>query len=146
MNKFQIVGNQKEPNVVGRENAYGYITSMKMDSVAKVSLLAVLSFTMALISGCATAPPVDWGSRVGHYTYAQAISELGPPNRQAHLGSGATELKWFLQPGGTLGTPDNNLNNGFNAGPNTSPAGWSDRYLQLTFDTNGVLSDWSKNY
>jgi hypothetical protein len=126
---------------------------MKTNSTAKGFLLAVLFFAIALITGCATAPPVDWGGRVGHYTYAQAINELGPPNRQARLSNGGTEVKWFVPAVGTLGMPNNNLNNGFGVGPNTigagpnaSPSGLSDRYLQLTFDSNGVLSDWSKNY
>ncbi|HTQ52759.1 MAG TPA: hypothetical protein VMJ12_18765 [Candidatus Acidoferrales bacterium] len=119
---------------------------MKTNAVAKVSLLAVMSLAMVLINGCATAPPVDWNSRVGHYSYAQAINELGPPNRQAHLSSGATELKWFVPAVGTIGTPNNNVNNGFNVVPNINPGGLSNRYLQLTFDTNGVLAAWSKNY
>jgi hypothetical protein len=119
---------------------------MKMNFVAKGSLLAVLFFAMALIHGCATAPPVDWDSRVGNYTYTQAINELGPPNRQAHLSNGAMELKWFLQPGGGIGTQNNNLNNGFGVGQNMNPTAISDRYLELTFDNKGVLSAWSKNY
>jgi hypothetical protein len=119
---------------------------MKMNSFAKHFLPGALLFAVLVFSGCATAPPVDWNSRVGHYTYAQAINELGPPNRQARLSSGATELKWFVPTVGTIGTPNNNLNNGFGVGPNANPGALSDRYLQLTFDNNGVLTNWSKNY
>lgn len=123
-----------------------------MSPVAKGFLPAVLAIAIALISGCATAPPVDWNSRVGHYTYAQAINDLGPPNREARLSNGAKQLKWFVPAVGTIGTP-NNMNNGFGVGPNTlgagpnsSPAGFGVRYLQLTFDSNGVLTDWTKTY
>jgi len=119
---------------------------MKMNSTAKGPLLAAWLLVIALISGCATTPPVDWDSRVGHYTYAQAINDLGPPNRQARLSSGATELKWYVPAVGTIGTPNNNINNGFGVGPNPRPGNFSDRYLQLTFDGNGVLTNWSKNY
>jgi hypothetical protein len=119
---------------------------MKMNSAVKCSLLAVLFFAVVFVTGCATTPPVDWNSRVGNYTYAQAIHELGPPNRQSRLSNGGAVFKWFLQPYGGTGLSNNNgMNNGFGAGPNISP-GFSDRYLQLTFDAKGVLTDWSKNY
>lgn len=116
-----------------------------MNSVVKGSLPVVLFLAIVFITGCATAPPVDWNSRVGHYTYAQAHNELGPPNRQVRLSSGATEFKWFLQPYGGTGVPNNSMNNGFGVGQNISP-GFGDRYLQLTFDAKGVLTDWSKSY
>ena len=116
-----------------------------MKFVAKGSLLAALVLAVVFISGCATAPPVDWNSRVGHYTYAQAVHELGPPNRQSHLSSGATISKWFLPPGGPATMPNNGMNNGFGVGQSIS-VGLNDRYLQLTFDTKGVLTDWSRNY
>jgi hypothetical protein len=118
---------------------------MKMNPVVKCSWPVALFLTIAFIIGCATTPPVDWTSRVGHYTYAQALNELGPPNRQIRLSNGATEFKWFLQPGGPTGMPNNGMNNGFGVGQNVAP-GFSDRYLQLTFDAKGVLTDWSKNY
>jgi hypothetical protein len=118
---------------------------MKMNSAVNCSLLVVLFLAVAFVTGCATTPPVDWNSRTGHYTYAQAINELGPPNRQSRLINGATELKWFLQPSGSTGMANNGMNNGFGVGQNIS-VGFSDRYLQLTFDTNGVLTAWSKKY
>ncbi|MGB7767510.1 MAG: hypothetical protein WBN22_01475 [Verrucomicrobiia bacterium] len=118
---------------------------MKMNSAVNYSLPAVLFLAAVCITGCATAPPADWSSRVGHYTYAQAINELGPPNRQARLSSGATEFKWFVQPNGGTGLPNNGMNNGFGVGPNIRP-GFSNRCLQLTFDADGVLTAWSRNY
>ena len=118
---------------------------MKMKSAGKALLLAILLLVAAFLSGCVTAPPVDWNSRVGHYTYAQAVSELGPPNRQSRLSNGATVLKWFRPPGGPAALPNNGLNNGFGVGPSVN-VGLNDQYLQLTFDTKGVLTAWLKNY
>jgi len=111
--------------------------------------------------GCATNPPVDWNSRVGHYTYYDAVHDLGPPDREIHLSNGATEFKWFSRtapagagpnPSFTVGglnnptaanTPGwNGANNGVGNG---SPA-FNNRYLELTFDSNGVLTAWSRNY
>ena len=114
----------------------------------------MLFLAAGFLAGCATTSPVDWGSRVGHYTYTQAVYELGPPNRQIQLSNGAMEYKWFPQPatagnGFSAGGMDNNGmnggNNGFGAAHGPGP-GISDRYLQLTFDANGVLTAWSKNY
>jgi len=116
-----------------------------MNSAVKGSLLAFLFLAIAFINGCGTIQPVDWNSRVGHYTYAQAVNELGPPNRQSRLSNGGTEFKWFLQPSGNTGMANNGMNNGFGVGQNIS-VGFNDRCLQLTFDTHGVLTAWSKNY
>ena len=118
---------------------------MKLSSAVEDSLSAALFLAIAFITGCATIPPVDWNSRVGHYTYAQAINELGPPNRQVRLSSGAIESKWFVPPNGVTSQPNNGLNNGFGAGPNITPA-FNNQYLQLTFDAKGVLANWSKKY
>jgi hypothetical protein len=124
---------------------------MKMNSIVNCLLLAVSFLAAAFITGCATAPPVDWDSRVGHYTYAQAVKEFGPPNRKARLSNGTTEFKWFQPNSGANpasgsagfgpGTPYNNMNNGVGTGP-----AFDNRYLELTFDANGVLTAWSKNY
>jgi hypothetical protein len=130
---------------------------MKMTSVVKCFLPLVLFLVGGFITGCATNPPVDWDSRVGHYTYTQAVHELGLPNRQIRLSSGATEFKWFLPIGAAGGSglgmnnPGvnnngiNGMNNGLGVGHGASP-GAVNRYLQLTFDANGVLTAWSKNY
>jgi len=126
---------------------------MNSNSAAKYFLSVVLFLVFAFLTGCATAPPVDWNSRVGHFTYAQAVNELGSPNRQVWRSDGKTEFRWFVQTTGNTGVGGmnrtginyNGMNNDFGTGPNINP-GLVDRYLQLTFDANGVLTDWSKNY
>jgi hypothetical protein len=125
---------------------------MKMKPAAKYLLPMMLFLAAGFLAGCATTPPVDWGSRVGHYTYAQAVHELGPPNRQIQLSNGAMEYKWFLQPtaagtGFSAGGMDNNGMSGANPSFGISHGpGVSNQYLRLTFDANGVLTAWSKNY
>lgn len=117
-------------------------------------LLIVLFFVSLLITGCATTTSADWNSRVGHYTYAQAVSELGPPNRQVSLSNGGTEFRWFLRshPNDNFGVGVNNNNinnngmNNFGPNQNMGPSFNNRYYLQLTFDANGVLTAWSKNY
>jgi len=113
-----------------------------------VSLPVILALAVAFLTGCVTAPPVDWNARIGNYTYYQAVAELGPPDRQSKLSDGKIVCKWFAQ------TPVNNHlnsgmtsygNNGFGAGQ--PPGGvYNNELLQLTFDTNSTLTVWLKNY
>ena len=123
---------------------------MKMNSAAEGLLLVVWFSVVTFLSGCVTVLPVDWDSRVGHYTYAQALNELGPPNRQIRLSNGATEFRWFLQSAtGSTGMNrtgiNNPVNNSFGPAQNINP-GSGNYYLELTFDSHGVLTAWSKNY
>jgi hypothetical protein len=122
---------------------------MKMNPVVKFSLPAVLLLAITLVTGCATTKPVDWNSRVGHYTYNQAISEFGLPNRQTKLSDGKVESKWFVQPPAgprfNSGMAHYGSNHGFGAGQ-ASGSGLNNQMLQLTFDPNGKLIAWSKNY
>ena len=124
------------------------LTTMKMNPAQKFSWPVILFLFMAFLAGCTTTPPIDWNSRVGHYTYEQAVAELGRPNRQARLSDGTTVYKWSAQPGVNA-----NLNTGMSyygstgfTGNQTASPGGNDQMLQLTFGTNGVLSAWSKNY
>ena len=56
---------------------------------------AVLLGWMLIFSiGCATARP-NWDERVGHYTYDQAVSELGAPDNVDLLADGDTTAYWY---------------------------------------------------
>jgi hypothetical protein len=122
---------------------------MKTNLAAKFSLFAILTLMVALIVGCATTKPIDWNSRVGTYTFDQAVTELGPPDKQARLSDGKTVAEWITQREGgssfSVGTGFYGGNTGFGVGQ-TVGTGYSDRVLKLTFSTNNVLSAWSKNY
>ena len=121
---------------------------MKVNLTVKFSLPVILALVVVLLAGCATTPPIDWNSRVGHYTYNQAVSDFGRPNRQVKLGDGTVESKWFAQ---SPASPRVNSgmsyygSTGFGIGQ-TPGGGYTDQMLKLTFDTNGVLAAWSKNY
>ncbi len=120
---------------------------MKMNLAVKFSLPVILTLAVAFHTGCKT-PPVDWDSRIGHYTYAQAVTDLGPPDRQARLSDGKVMYKWFVQP--LVGPRFNSGmsyygSTGF-AASQTPGSGYSNQMLQLTFDADGKLTAWSKNY
>jgi hypothetical protein len=122
---------------------------MKMNLAAKFSLLAILALATAFVLGCKTTKPVDWNSRVGTYTFDQAVAELGPPDRQAQLIDGKTVARWIThRSGGTsfgLGTGFYTGGVGVGVGQSVG-SGFRDRILTLTFGTNSVLTAWSKNY
>lgn len=57
------------------------------------------------LAGCATTPKIDWQTRVGSYTYDQAITEFGPPDKAAKLSDGTTVAEWLERPAQILVTP-----------------------------------------
>ena len=56
------------------------------------------------LAGCATQK-VDWSGRVGHYTYDQAVTELGPPDKSATLTDGTVIADWMTRRGGYISAP-----------------------------------------
>ena len=124
---------------------------MKRNVAVKFSILMLLTLTVAFIAGCKTTPPVDWKARVGTYTFDQAVTDLGPPDKQAKLTDGKTGAKWIThRSGGTsfgVGTGFYSGGGGSTVGVGVGQSvGNSDRILTLTFGTNNMLSAWSKNY
>lgn len=67
---------------------------------ALLSLLAVL----LVGTGCATTRTVDWNSRIGVYTYDQAVLEMGVPERQATLSDGTIVAEWLQYRGSSYAT------------------------------------------
>jgi hypothetical protein len=122
---------------------------MKTGSAVKFSLPVILALLVAFIVGCATTKPIDWNSRVGVYTFDQAVTELGPPDKQARLSDGKTVVEWITHREGgssfSVGTGFYGGNTGFGVGQ-TVGTGYNDRVLTLTFGTNNVLAAWLKNY
>ncbi len=104
---------------------------------------AVLS--LVATTGCRTTPKVDWDSRIGTYTYDQAITELGPPDKTAKLSDNRTVAEWVTgyKRGSTvsLGTGIFGGNVGFGAGQ-TVGGNTRARILRLTFDQENRLAGW----
>ncbi|HMP82739.1 MAG TPA: hypothetical protein PKA41_08575 [Verrucomicrobiota bacterium] len=69
----------------------------RLTCLAGFALLAVLA---TLLAGCKT-PKIDWNSRVGNYTYDQAVLELGPPDKHATLSDGVIVAEWLARRGYT---------------------------------------------
>lgn len=122
---------------------------MKMNLAVKFSFLTILALAAALIVGCKTTKPIDWNSRVGTYSFDQAVTELGPPDKQTTLSDGKLVAQWIThRNGGTsfsVGTGFYTGGAGVGVGQSVG-SGYPDKILTLTFGTNQVLAAFSKNY
>jgi len=107
----------------------------------RVMVLLCLALWLA---GCATNR-VDWQARVGHYTYEQAVTDMGPPDKEAKLADGTIIGEWLLNRGYTYvyGTPGPyGPFYGGSASAYTAPS----QFLRLTFGPDRQLAAWKKVY
>jgi hypothetical protein len=115
----------------------------------KIRFACLALFTTLLLSGC-LGPRVDWNTRIGHYTYDQAVVELGPPDKTARLNDGRTVAEWvthFQSGGSTYINPGPyNRDYPYNTGVvmATGPS-YYEHHFRLTFTADNVLSAWSQN-
>jgi hypothetical protein len=98
-----------------------------------------------LLAGCVTHR-IDWNSRVGAYTMDQAITELGPPDKQARLSDGRLVAEWisrYYNGGSAIIGPGYY---GYPGGVSViqTPPSYYESKLLLTFGTNNVLAAWAK--
>ena len=106
------------------------------------------------LAGCASRPKLDphtdWNSRVGSYTYDQAVAELGKPDAINESNEGKT-ADWILKRGSLVsfgfgvgqGIYGAHSAAGVGVGTSISPPPHGE-YLHLTFDKEGELTGWSK--
>lgn len=125
---------------------------MKARNVRKTALACcgVIALFGLLFVGCATSK-TDWNSRVGSYTYDQAVLEMGPPDKQTKLSDGKTVAEWYSRGSGGsglsigVGGGSYGSHGGMGVGVSQSvDSGSSARGLKLVFGTDGRLSSWSK--
>ena len=122
-------------------------------SVSKFLLLAILLTSLGFIfAGCSTSKPkVDWNARVGNYTYDQAVTELGPPDKSAKLSDGKTVASWVTHrtssgTGLSIGTGFYGGGGGVGVSQGIGSSSSYDRVLTLTFGTDNKLESVKKNY
>lgn len=105
------------------------------------------SFSL-LFTGCASKPKVDWNSRVGSFTYDQAVVELGPPDRESTLTDGRKVAEWVVgrsRSGGlSIGFGSYSGPVGVGVSQSVGP-GPRDKVLRLTFSPDGKLASWVRN-
>ena len=113
------------------------------------SLLGLL--LLGLLLGCST-PRVDWNSRVGIYSYDQAVVDFGPPDKYATLQDGTIVAEWLLRRGYAYARGPYAYGYspwGYGYGPYYSGYVDSyspDYYLRLTFGPDSRLRAWKNFY
>src|SRR5262245_5202267 len=120
----------------------------------KTKLLLTLTLALSL-PACSSRPKVDWNaidwnSRVGHYTYDQAQTELGKPAgvSESNLGRSA---EWTIKRspqmsfGVGVGASSYGSSSATGGGVGTTvtpkPRG---EYMRLQFGPDGVLQRWER--
>lgn len=119
------------------------------------SIPIVLLGLALIVSGCASdrqkaVHNADWDSRVGSYTYDQALAELGNPRMTAESGEGTT-AEWIVRRSSNVsfgvgmgaGSYGSHSGAGVGVGSSVAPPPHGD-YLQLKFGKDGKLKEWSK--
>jgi hypothetical protein len=122
---------------------------MKTHLLRRLFAQLILLFAAGLfLAGCAATPKVDWNSRVGNYTYDQAVAELGPPDKSAKLSDGQTVAEWITahrqNSSVSVGTGIGVGFGGIGVGQ-TFGGGSSEKTLRLNFDVDGRLASWKTN-
>jgi hypothetical protein len=122
---------------------------MTKNLTIKLLFLTIFALAATLITGCKTTKPIDWNSRVGTYTFDQAVTDFGPPDKQTTLSDGKLVAQWITHRNGgssfSVGTGFYTGGVGVGVGQTTGSA-YPDRILTLTFGADGKLVTWSKNY
>ncbi len=111
--------------------------------LGRFSFLALL----LLAGSCASGPRVtvedsEWGSRIGKYTYEEALTELGEPQMIGESSEGKT-AEWVLRqsPAFSMGFGFGGAGVGVGTSVSPPPSG---EYLRLRFDRGGKLAEWTK--
>jgi len=115
---------------------------MKMNRLVRI----LLWFGLATVcAGCVHR--IDWTGRVGHYTYDQAVTEMGPPDKQARLTDGRLVAEWISRyyGGGTAVVGMGYYGSPGAVGIVQTPPNYYESKLRLTFGTNYVLAAWAKD-
>lgn len=117
----------------------------------RVASAALVLLTL-LLAGCASRPAIDWSSRIGSYTYDQAVMDYGPPDKSAVLSDHTRVAEWLTGRGsyhsvgptwGYYGHPYRRY--GYHPGYAFESAHivrTPDRHLRLIFDPSGNLQSW----
>jgi hypothetical protein len=104
--------------------------------------------TAALVAGCKSTPKIDWNTRVGTYTYNEAVADMGPPDKSAELSDGTLVAEWITgrrsSSGFSIGTGVYGGHGGVSVGQ-TVGGGGGNKVLRLVFDQEKRLKTWAAN-
>ena len=104
--------------------------------------LCVLLLALGLFTGCQTNK-IDWTSRVGTYTFDDAVKEMGPPDKTATLSDGTQVCEWLTYRGSDGGTV---ITSGYYGLHASTLASSPDAFLRLTFNPEKKLTEAKRLY
>jgi len=119
--------------------------------LAWLSLIVLVFLAGSCTSGTkVSVKDIDWGSRIGTYTYEEALAELGEPDVIGQSSEGKI-AEWVLQRspnfsfglGFGSGSFGRHTSTGVGVGTSVSPPP-SGEYLHLRFDKDGKLAEWTR--
>ncbi len=118
-----------------------------MDRIVAAVVIVLL---VLMLTGCVT--PIDWNSRIGVYTYNQAVTDYGTPAVTDRLNDGSIVANWMTRrehavvTPGPIGSPGVYTPTGFyyGAGTTYSTTYFPAQFLRLEFDANQRLKAWKK--
>lgn len=135
---------------IGTEPIFRYTVGMKSIVPQRLAygILAALAMFAMIVTGCSSTKKVDWNSRVGTYTFDDAVTELGPPDKQTTMSDGKKVADWVTRrAGGTsigFGVGSYGSHGGVGVGQ-TVGSGYRESVTRLVFGTDGKLVSWTKN-
>ena len=118
---------------------------MKISSLLIRFASTIFTLALLLVVACTSTPKVDWNSRVGSYSYDQAVVELGPPDRMTEISEGRKVADWVTgrssTPRFSVGVGSYGRSGGVGVGTGTggNPV---EKILRLTFEKDGNLLQW----
>ncbi len=105
-----------------------------------------------VLAGCAAVDRVDWKTRVGTYSYDDAVKEFGPPDKKETLSDGTIVSEWILERAEVNSTVGFGWGGGYGYGYGWGRHGrpyygglgfdvqsWPERLLRLQFGPDGKL-------
>jgi len=120
----------------------------------KLTWLSLIVLTF-LAGGCTSGSKtyvksIDWGGRIGTYTYEEVLVELGQPDVIGESSEGKI-AEWVIRrsPGISFGVGlgsgsyGHHSSTGVGVGTSVSPPP-SGEYLRLRFDREGKLAEWTR--
>ncbi len=111
--------------------------------ILRAFFLTAMAF--GIFTGCATTRD-NWDNRVGKLTFIQAVTELGPPAKQIQNADGSTVAEWISRyRTSTAGMDSDFRYHSASFGPEADSSDWHESKLSLTFNTNRLLTGWSKD-
>src|SRR2546428_1350803 len=128
-------------------------TGLRSRETVAATVLFILKLGLCVfVVGCASTK-IDWNSRIGNYTYDQAVTELGPPDKYAKLTDGTVVAEWMTRRGYSGGSVGFMYGYGYpyHASPSPLSPPYSlaeppspDYFIRLTFGPEGKLQAYKR--